>query len=60
MSPVNQQQKLQKHSDQHYDLIVGGGGAAGFFGAINAAQLNPKFRIIILEKTSKLLSKVKV
>ena len=37
-----------------------GGGAAGFFGAINAAQLNPSLRILILEKTSKLLSKVKV
>lgn len=60
MSLVNQQQKLQKHPDQYYDLIVVGGGAAGFFGAINAAQLNPKLRILILEKTSKLLSKVKV
>lgn len=53
-------QKLQKHPDQYYDLIVVGGGAAGFFGAINTAQLNPKIRILILEKTSKLLSKVKV
>jgi len=61
MSVENHQQKLQKLPDQaHYDLIVVGGGAAGFFGAINAAQLNPKLRILILEKTSKLLSKVKV
>ncbi|MBX2897482.1 MAG: NAD(P)/FAD-dependent oxidoreductase [Cyclobacteriaceae bacterium] len=43
-----------------YDLIVIGGGAAGFFGAINAAELNPKLRILILEKSTKLLSKVKV
>lgn len=43
-----------------YDLIVIGGGAAGFFGAIQAAEMNPKLRIIILEKTSKLLSKVRV
>jgi predicted Rossmann fold flavoprotein len=43
-----------------YDLIVIGGGAAGFFGAINAAELNESLKIIILEKSTKLLSKVKV
>lgn len=44
----------------HYDLIVIGGGAAGFFGAINAASLNPKLRILILEKSNKLLAKVRI
>ena len=43
-----------------YDLIVIGGGAAGFFGAIEAAQSKKGYRVLILEKTSKLLSKVKV
>jgi predicted Rossmann fold flavoprotein len=43
-----------------FDLIVIGGGAAGFFGAIQAAEMNPKLRIIIVEKTNKLLSKVRV
>ncbi len=43
-----------------YDLIVIGGGAAGFFGAINAAEINSDLKILILEKSSKLLSKVKV
>jgi len=43
-----------------YDLIVVGGGAAGFFGAIQAAGLNPHLKIVILEKSGKLLSKVKV
>jgi predicted Rossmann fold flavoprotein len=43
-----------------FDLIVIGGGAAGFFGAIQAAEKKPGQRILILEKTSKLLSKVKV
>jgi predicted Rossmann fold flavoprotein len=43
-----------------YDLIVIGGGAAGFFGAVQTAEINSTFRILILEKTSKLLSKVKV
>ncbi len=41
-------------------LVVIGGGAAGFFCAINAAQLNPKLEVIIIEKTSKLLSKVRI
>ena len=41
-------------------LIVIGGGAAGFFCAVNAARLNRELEVIILEKSSKLLSKVKV
>ncbi len=41
-------------------LIVIGGGAAGFFCAINAALKNPKLDVTIMEKTSKLLSKVRV
>lgn len=41
-------------------LIVIGGGAAGFFCAVNAARMNPKLKVIILEKSNKLLSKVKV
>jgi predicted Rossmann fold flavoprotein len=41
-------------------LIVIGGGAAGFFCAANAARLNPDLEVIILEKSNKLLSKVKV
>jgi predicted Rossmann fold flavoprotein len=43
-----------------YDLVVIGGGAAGFFGAIQAAEHRPGLRVIILEKTTKLLSKVRV
>jgi len=41
-------------------LIVVGGGAAGFFCAINAARMNPSLKVTIIEKSSKLLSKVKV
>jgi predicted Rossmann fold flavoprotein len=41
-------------------LIVIGGGAAGFFCAVNAARLNPGLEVMILEKSNKLLSKVKV
>jgi len=43
-----------------YDLVIVGGGAAGFFGAIQVATLDSTMRILILEKTSKLLSKVKI
>ena len=43
-----------------FDLIVIGGGAAGFYGAIQSAELNPDLSILILEKSNKLLSKVKV
>jgi hypothetical protein len=43
-----------------YDLIVVGGGAAGFFGAIQAAEMKPGLKVLILEKTTKILSKVKV
>ncbi|AMM52960.1 flavoprotein [Rufibacter sp. DG15C] len=41
-------------------VVVIGGGAAGFFGAITCAELNPDLRVILLEKTTKLLSKVRV
>lgn len=40
--------------------IILGGGAAGFFAAINTARLNPDQQVIILEKSNKLLSKVRV
>lgn len=41
-------------------LIVIGGGAAGFFCAVNAARMDPSLEVCILEKSSKLLSKVRV
>ena len=41
-------------------LIVIGGGAAGFFCAINAARMNPQLKVTLVEKTGKFLSKVKV
>jgi predicted Rossmann fold flavoprotein len=41
-------------------LIVIGGGAAGFFCAVNAARLNPGLAVSIIEKSGKLLSKVKI
>ncbi|GAB3222490.1 NAD(P)/FAD-dependent oxidoreductase [Hymenobacter seoulensis] len=41
-------------------VVVVGGGAAGFFGAIACAEANSEVRVILLEKTSKLLSKVRI
>ena len=41
-------------------LMVIGGGAAGFFCAVNAARMNPALQVTIIEKSNKLLSKVKV
>ena len=41
-------------------IIVVGGGAAGFFCAIQIATLHPSWDISILEKSNKILSKVKV
>jgi len=41
-------------------LVVVGGGAAGFFCAVNAARLDPALKVIIVEKTGKLLSKVRI
>lgn len=41
-------------------LVVVGGGAAGFFCAVNAARMNPRMRVTLLEKSDKLLAKVKV
>lgn len=45
---------MQKH------LVVIGGGAAGVFCAVNAAAMNPELHVTVIEKTGKLLSKVKV
>src|SRR6478735_415295 len=41
-------------------LVVIGGGAAGFFCAVNAARLNPSLSVTIVERSSKLLSKVRI
>ncbi len=41
-------------------LIILGGGAAGFFSAIEAKRMNPGCSVTILEKTKQLLGKVKI
>lgn len=44
----------------HFDVVIIGGGAAGFFAAINIAEQNPKLHIIVLERGKEVLTKVKV
>jgi len=44
----------------HYDMVVAGGGAAGFFGAITCAEAHPGARIVILEKSREVLGKVRI
>ena len=41
-------------------VIIIGGGAAGFFTAINAKEMNPELDITILEKGKEVLQKVKI
>ena len=42
------------------DVIIIGGGAAGFFAAINIAEKNPDLKVAILERGKEGLTKVKV
>lgn len=43
-----------------FDVVIAGGGAAGFFTAINIAEGNPKLKIAILERGKEVLSKVRI
>ncbi len=43
-----------------FDVIIIGGGAAGFFAAINIAEMRPNLKVAILEKAKEGLQKVKV
>jgi len=43
-----------------FDVIIVGGGAAGFYAAIQIAELSPELKIAIFERGKTVLSKVKV
>jgi predicted Rossmann fold flavoprotein len=45
-------------ANQTWDVIVAGGGPAGFFAAIRCAELNPRLKVLILEKAQQTLGKV--
>jgi predicted Rossmann fold flavoprotein len=52
---------LSSTHETEWDLVVIGGGAAGFFGAIAAAESAYKaHKILIVEKSPKVLSKVRI
>ena len=42
------------------NIAIIGGGAAGFFSALAAKELNPEAEILLLERSAKLLSKVRI
>ena len=46
--------------NSNYDIIIVGGGAAGFFTAINIAEKNQKLKIAILERGKEVLTKVRI
>lgn len=46
--------------NSNFDIIIVGGGAAGFFTAINSVEKNPKLKVAILERGKEVLSKVRV
>jgi predicted Rossmann fold flavoprotein len=46
--------------NQNFDIIIVGGGAAGFFTAINIVEKRPKLKVAILERGAEVLQKVRI
>ncbi len=46
--------------NQNFEIIIVGGGAAGFFTAINIVEKNPKLKVAILERGAEVLQKVRI
>jgi predicted Rossmann fold flavoprotein len=46
--------------NSNFDIIIVGGGAAGFFTAINIAENNPRLKVAILERGKTVLEKVRI
>ena len=46
--------------NSNFDIIIVGGGAAGFFTAINCVEKNPKLKVAILERGKTVLEKVRI
>ena len=52
--------KIKEPSGGPFNLIVVGGGAAGFFCALSAAEVNSNLRILVLDGGKKVLRKVRI
>ena len=46
--------------NSNFDIIIVGGGAAGFFTAINIVEKKPKLKVAILERGNEVLQKVRI
>ena len=46
--------------NSNFDIIIVGGGAAGFFTAINIVEKDPKLKVAILERGNEVLQKVRI
>lgn len=46
--------------NSNYDILIIGGGAAGFFTAINIVEKNPNYKVAILERGKSVLEKVRI
>src|SRR5215213_4428918 len=49
---------MSKFIQANWDVVIAGGGPAGFFAAIRCAELNPRLRVLILERSKTFLGKV--
>lgn len=49
---------MPKSNQPNWDVIVAGGGPAGFFAAIRCAEMNPNLHVLIIEKARQTLGKV--
>ena len=49
---------MSKSIQMNWDVIIAGGGPAGFFAGIRCAELNPALNILIIEKAQQTLGKL--
>jgi predicted Rossmann fold flavoprotein len=51
---------MPKQTQFNWDVVIAGGGPAGFFAAIRCSESNPNLRVLIIEKSSQTLGKILV
>jgi predicted flavoprotein YhiN len=49
---------MSKLTQTNWDVIIVGGGPAGFFAGIRCAETNPTLNVLIIEKAQQTLGKV--